>query len=145
MKTYSKSNASLSSTSKTVLRSEDLHSQINNIQRLLSSTAKANTIVRKERGQKGGCCAGAISIYRESDRALLANAGNGRLPRPLVKFAFYESTFRQGQLGSVAIYGEEAAVYYGMVSRHGSLFGLRVADIRMEKGLSEFVDIKFAS
>ncbi|MDE6577615.1 MAG: hypothetical protein K2J82_02625 [Muribaculaceae bacterium] len=118
-----------------------IESVINSIHRILTSTLDEAYIAVKDRKMKGASCKGMISVFRRSD----LQEGDGKKATPIIKYAFYDSTYNPGCLGSIAIYGENLASLCSMIKKSRSLFGHRVIEVSMEQGRRPFIDVKFAA
>ncbi len=136
--------------------------EINSIFRILSTKASENSVVVRERGVKGGSCKALISVFDRSDlkrqaeeeaeyRTNLRRGADRRslakpfFAKPVVRYAFYPSTYNSDKLGSVAIYGDNVAPLYNLINRHRSLFGRNVISADIEMGIRPFLDVRLAA
>lgn len=135
---------------------------INSIFRILSTNASENSVVVRESGIKGGYCKALISVFNRSDLKRQAEEeveyhthlrrGADRssiakpfVAKPVVRYAFYPSTYNSERLGSVAIYGENIAPLYTIINRNRSLFGYNVISADIEMGMRPFLDVRLAA
>ena len=134
-----------------------IENQINSIFRLISRTAAETTVVVKERPAKGASGKGIISVYRiedlrEDEKSSVRCSFDGEVcailakpfkARPVESYVFYSSVYDDSRLGSVAIYGADAATRCMMINRVRSFFGIMIKEASLEMGRRPFVDVKF--
>lgn len=94
-----------------------------------------------------------LSRQREEEQTYRENLRNGADRRllakpykvtPIEKYGFYPHPVWPDRLGSVAIYGNDAALRKSIIEQISYLFGHKVAKVSLEMSLRPFVDVRFA-
>ncbi len=114
----------------------EIRQSVRRIYEALSRSAKDNEVVKLE--ETGD---------RESYKAVITlseKQGREEQLRTVETYAFYPAAHNAAKLGSVAIYGPDAAARRMDIVRHRSLFGHAIRDARLEMGRRLFVDVTFA-
>lgn len=118
-----------------------IQSEIDRIFNLLEMQADDDTVVKTEKPRPGAGCRGMICIFdrEEWHRGLTEK---GYKATPIVRYAFYPDVYFPSRLGSVAIYGADAATTCRVLNSRRDLFGLRVSSAAVEYGRRPFVDVR---
>lgn len=126
---------------------KEINALINNMTAHLSE----DYTVVKERPTKWSTCRKMVAVYRNADlRRQRAEAGSSRREAcdqsrykatPVLRYTFYSSNYDADRLGSVAIYGANAAAEYMDISKAGHFFGAPVRSIDFEIGRRPFVNV----
>lgn len=125
----------------TFKNSTTISQEIERIFSTLSRKASDDTVVIKEKVHKGSSCCGMISIIKCEDFRRQKEDGSYKAT-PIVRYAFYPSTYFPSRLGSVAIYGEGAMALCCQLKGQRTLLGRKIIDAVVEFGKRPFVDVR---
>lgn len=117
-----------------------IESTIDSIADTIAANAQVGTTVKRVPAERGMSCKGMIII------TTAPKGGEALSCAPaIVKYAFYASSTRPKQIGSVAIYAADITRILSEIRRSGSLFGFRVVKATVERGRRPFIDVEVAS
>lgn len=126
----------------TIKNFQTIDQTISSIFRILSSTASENTVVVREKPSKTSTfCKGMISVFDRSDIRRQEEDKTFKAT-PVVRYAFYPDTYNPSRLGSIAIYGENAAALCSFIKKQKTIFGQIVISASVENGRRPFVDVR---
>ena len=121
---------------------------VDSIRDILSRNLPEGFEVKKDSKVKGGTFCKAIlevisdTMPEERDMVSRSNVSNStKKGRPLVRYAFYPSTYHPERLGSVAIYGVNITSILSDIRRTNTFFGHKVASVSIEAGRRPFLDV----
>lgn len=144
------------------VKSISIENELESVYNFLQANSSENTVVVREKVPKRLSCKGIISVYRTTDLAGQRKedtnsgvahsegspSGVPKKPlrvRPRVRYVFYDDIYRHKRLGSIAIYGENIFLIYLSIKKSHSIFGHRVVEVSIKRGLQLFVDVRIAS
>lgn len=143
-------------------REEQLSREIDGIYRALATSVSDSMVVLKERVKDGSACKGKVMVMNraeytryltevsERQRQKSEGVPHDFLPavraaEPLLTYAFYPSVYNAAQIGSIAIYGEDALPRFALAKKMGYIFGRRIKSAEIAVGLRQFAVIKLAA
>ena len=126
----------------TINNFQTIEQTISSIFRVLSTTASDNSVVVREKPSKTSTfCKGLISIFNRND-LLRQEKGKPFKATPIVRYAFYSNTYNPTQLGSIAIYGDNATILGSIIKKYKTIFGHTVISVSVENGRRPFIDVR---
>lgn len=119
-----------------------LTQEISNIAERMSAASSCEEVAKAERPSKRMSAAGVIHVYNKAE---YDRQTQEKPAKPTMRYVFYRGLYNQAKMGSVAIYGGNPAALFSMMKSRSSLFGHRIVEVNLEKGLSTYVDVTFAA
>lgn len=107
----------------------------------LHAEVAENLAVVKEKPGKMALCKGMICVYKRSDLER-QKMERGCKALPVTRYVFYSNIYHPDCVGSVAIYGDNAASVCRLLRRQGMFFGIPILSAEVGMGRRPFVDIR---